>query len=219
MGHYCQKPDFRSGMPRYALAARMLAVLLSGCASPQGTMISAPQAAEQKIESRAESPAAVEIAPEVRSDFEEGMQNIKAGRYDKGIVLLNKVTEQVKTNAVPYINLAMAYSKVGDLKLAEENLKLALAVEPYNPVASNEYAVLYRKTGRFGEARALYEKILKKYTRFYLARKNLGILCDLYLRDYACALKQYELYSNAFPERKDVKIWIADVRKRSGIQE
>ena len=153
-------------------------------------------------------------AREVRVDFDAAMGFIKAGEYDRGIVLLNKVTEIEKNNAVPYINLAMAYGKVGNLKLAEENLKLALKIDPENPVASNEYAMLYRKTGRFSEARQLYERALKKFPGFYMARKNLGILCDLYMRDYACALKQYEIYAGAMPDDKAVKTWIADVQKR-----
>lgn len=153
-------------------------------------------------------------AREARIDFDAAIEFIKAGEYDRGIELLNKVTAIEKNSPVPYINLAIVYGKVDNLKLAEENLKRALNIDPQNPVASNEYALLYRKTGRFSEARHLYERILKKYPGFYMARRNLGILCDLYMRDYECALKQYEIYTGAVPGDKTVKIWIADVKKR-----
>ena len=85
-----------------------------------------------------------------------------------------------------------------------------------NPVANNESALLYRKTGRFKEARQVYEQTLMKYPNFNIMHKNLGILCDLYLKDYECALKHYVFYSNAVQDDKTVKIWIADVQKRVG---
>lgn len=189
--------------------------LMNGCASnhlpesEKDNTVKTPGGVVQAVK-----PVKSSSAREVRVDFGAAMSFIKAGEYARGIVLLNKVTESEKNNAVPYINLAIAYGKVGDLKSAEENLKLALKIDPENPVASNEYAMLYRKTGRFIEARQLYERVLKKFPGFYMARKNLGILCDLYMRDYACALKQYEIYVDAMPDDKAVKIWIADVQKR-----
>lgn len=151
---------------------------------------------------------------EGRADFDAAMIFIKAGDYGKGIELLNKVTEVEKNNSAPYINLAMAYFKAGNLKLAEENFKSALNIDPDNPVANNELALLYRKTGKFSEARLLYEKVLEKYPGYYVVHKNLGILCDLYMRDYECALKQYDIYSGAMPDDKASKIWIADIQKR-----
>lgn len=158
----------------------------------------------------------VQISPESRADFDAAMKLMKSEEYEKGIELLNGVVSKSQNSAIPYINLAIAQMKLGRLKEAEANLKTALGIEPGNPVSHNEFGVLYRKTGRFNEAQQLYENILKKYPNYPLAHKNLGILCDLYLRDYECALREYEAYRSAVPEDKNAKIWIADVQKRLG---
>ena len=181
--------------------------LLSACAAEKPRL-------EQSAQKTA-APVAV-ITPVVRTDFDAAMAHIKAEEYDAGIELLTKVVKTVPTAPVPNINLALAYEKTGKLKQAEESLQQALGADAGNPVANNELALLYRKTGRFAQARQLYEKILEKYPEFRVAHKNLGILCDLYLRDYACALKHYEYYSGVVQDDKTVKIWIADLQKRSG---
>lgn len=151
---------------------------------------------------------------EMEADFLAAMQNIRLMQYEKAIKLLNKVIAQSPNSPVPYINLALNYEKMQNSALAEENLKLAIKIDPENPVANNEYALIYRKTGRFTEARQVYEKILARYPGFAMARKNLGILCDLYMKDYDCALKEYVTYSGFMPDDGAVKIWIADIQSR-----
>lgn len=188
-----------------AILLMILSIALQGCVT------TAP-----KKEDSSAGKAPIAVTPEVRADFDAAMALLKSEEYEKGIEIMNKVVAQSQNNPVPYINLAIAYSKLGKLDKAEDNLKSALKLEPENPVANNEYGLIYRKTGRFAEARTLYEQLLAKYPYYPLVHKNLGILCDLYLRDYECALKEYEFYGSAVPEDKNAKIWIADVQRRLG---
>ena len=51
------------------------------------------------------------------------------------------------------------------------------------------------------------------------ARRNLGVLCDLYLADLECALSSYEAYMTTVPGDDQAAMWIADLRQRMGRQE
>lgn len=195
----------RSATPRRVVFAALAGAIV-GCAS-------APAPAPVPT-GNLNAPAP--ISPQTRAEFDEAMQLIGAGNYEKGMELLRRVASQSQNNAVPHINLAIVNMKKGKLDDAENNLKKALEIDPDNPVANNELGILYRKTGRFAEARTTYEKLLGKYPRYPVANKNLAILCDLYLRDYECALRGYTAYSNALPDDKNARIWMADVHKRLG---
>ncbi len=151
-----------------------------------------------------------------RREFERAVAMLKEQEYEQAVNLLEKVIEQSPSVTAPYIDIAIAYRHIDKPEQAEENLKAALRLVPEHPVACNEYGLLYRKTGRFAEARAIYEKALARFPDYYPVHRNLGILCDLYLDDPACALEHYEIYSKATPEDKQVKLWIADLRARLG---
>jgi Tfp pilus assembly protein PilF len=151
-----------------------------------------------------------------RRDFDRAVGMLEAGEYVQAVDLLEKVIEKSPGVTAPYIDLAIACKNIGELEQAEEYLKTALNLVPEHPVACNEYGLLYRKTGRFTEARAIYEKAISRFPDYYPVHRNFGILCDLYLNDPACALEHYELYSRAMPDDKQVKLWIADLRVRLG---
>ena len=147
-------------------------------------------------------------------DFYQAVVMMQTGDYSAASSLLEKVVEQGPGVTAPYINLAIANRHNGQPEQAEEFLKTALQLIPAHPVASNEYGLLLRKAGRFAEARTIYEKALSTFPDYSPAHKNLGILCDLYLKDLTCALNHYEIYSLAVPKDEQVKLWVADLRGR-----
>ena len=151
-----------------------------------------------------------------RKDFERAVAMLNDQDYSQAIDILEKVIEKSPAVTAPYIDIAVAYQHIGKPEKAEDHLKTALQLVPDHPVASNEYGLLCRQTGRFNEARGIYEKAITSFPDYYPVHRNLGILCDLYLNDLACALEHYEIYSEARPEDKQVKLWIADLRARLG---
>ena len=154
------------------------------------------------------------IGGDVRADYETALSYLQQGRHDEGIELLEQVAEAAPELSAPRIDLGIAQHRAGDLEAAESNLLLALESNPEQPVAHNELGIIYRKTGRFQEARKSYESALAIYPGFHFARRNLAILCDLYLADLDCALQNYEAYMKTVPSDEEASMWIADIRYR-----
>lgn len=154
------------------------------------------------------------VDPEIRGEFNQAVNYLNQGNYSEAIKLLRAVAGKTSKFSAPYINLGIAYAHTNELEKAEENLKKALEISENHPVANNELGLVLRKTGRYVEARNLYEALLAVHPDFLPARKNLGVLCDIYIQDLNCALEQYEEYLRGLPEDEKVKIWVADVQSR-----
>ena len=189
------------------------AFLLSACAGSGATR---PARVDVTQDARGFTIAEkLRVGAGARADFDRAVRSLEQGQYESGIAALLKVTETTPSTSA-YIDLAIAYGRVGDLERAEASLERALELNPRHPVAHNELGILYRKKGRFQEARQSYEKALALYPEFHFARRNLAILCDLYLWDVDCALEQYEKYTQAVPEDEEAGRWLADLRTRKG---
>jgi tetratricopeptide (TPR) repeat protein len=161
------------------------------------------------------TPPRKRVSDEARDDFEKAVRMLQEAKYDPGIALLLKVTEEAPELTAPHINLGVAYARAGDLDRSEASLNRALELKSRNVATGfNELGLAQRRKGEFKKARASYETALAQTPDFLNAHRNLAILCDLYLGDYTCALEHYEKYSRLVPDDAEVVKWIADLRKR-----
>lgn len=215
--------------PRAAGRGALLAAsaaLCAACASvsgPGGTASAPPLEPTARVEVQEDIGFTITeevwIGNELRQDYERALQLLRQERYEEGIVLLAGLTERAPQVTAPHIDLGIAYRLSGDFESAEQSLLRAVELNPQHPIAHNELGMVYRRTGRFEQARRSYDRALALYPGFHYARRNLAILCDLFLADLVCALEHYEAYSEAVPDDAQAAMWITDIRNRIARQE
>jgi Flp pilus assembly protein TadD len=159
------------------------------------------------------------VADNTRLNYEQAVSELERGKHDEGIRQLQAVADAAPNLSAPRIDLGIAYHRAGDLEAAERNLRLALSNNPDHPIANNELGIILRKTGRFAEARKHYQAALAIYPGYHYARRNLAVLCDLYLADLDCALRNYEAYMATVPGDDVASMWIKDLQYRLDRQE
>lgn len=146
--------------------------------------------------------------------FQEAVRLLENDEAEQAVSLLEPLVANSTAVTALYINLAKAYQQTGQMEKAEESLQQALILIPGHPLVSHEYGLLLRKAGRFSETKVIYEVALEIFPDYLPIRKNLGILCDLYLNDSDCALEQFQFYHEAQPEDQKIKLWISEIKLR-----
>ncbi|HKK53135.1 MAG TPA: tetratricopeptide repeat protein [Myxococcota bacterium] len=194
-----------------AVLCLLQGALGSGCAAPTSGRLEPRVVVEEVGFSITEGDR---LGLGARADFERAVEAIEKERYGEAIELLSPLAEKEPGATAVHVNLGIAHAGAGDLGPAAESLERAIALNPRHPVAWNELGIVHRRAGRFEQARASYQEALGVHPEFHFARRNLGILCDLYLRDPACALEHYELYLESVPEDEKASMWVADLERR-----
>ncbi len=197
-----------------ALIACVLTCCVVGCATTQSTRSNARIEIQEQVGFTITEEA--RVSEGTRGDHNRALLLIQQGDSAEGIALLQQVADATPQLSAPRIDLGIAYSRADNLQAAEEHLLMALVSNSQHPIAHNELGIVYRRLGRFDEARQHYEAALSIYPEFHYARRNLAVLCDLYLGDLQCALNNYEAYRSIVPDDEEARMWVADIRNRVG---
>ncbi|MGW8248528.1 MAG: tetratricopeptide repeat protein [Acidiferrobacterales bacterium] len=153
------------------------------------------------------------------SAYQSALGLMKKGEYEAAAASLEELARTDSERAGPYINLGITYLKLDKLEEAKQALLIATERRDGNAIAWNELGLVYRKMGQFENARDAYKKSIRKRARYGKAYLNLGILCDIYLEDLDCAMRNYKRYLDVTADKegnKQVSIWLADVSRRAG---
>ncbi len=155
----------------------------------------------------------IEVDAGIMQQFKQATQLLEDKKYQQAIELFSNIVKKEKRFPAPFVNLAIAYARQNNTEKAEKFFRRALEIDLGHAVANNELGILYRKQGRFSDARKAYENALAVNSESLLILRNFGILCDLYLADLDCAQQLYSKYLD-IEEDKDIKIWLLDLERR-----
>lgn len=190
---------------------------LAGCASTPEPQAATPPAQEQ---AEGEEHAAPALDAASAQAFGRGLALLRQAQYAQAAEVLSPIAKAYPRLPGPLVNLAIAYIHLDRQQEAVAALQQALAADPEHPVALNWTAILHRRSGRFQEAQATYQRLLAAHPDYRYGHLNLGILCDLYLQQPACALEHYKRYQALAGEQEEegqpVAMWISDLERRSG---
>lgn len=212
MDGFC--PDHQCTTARHAALLVLTACIISACVTRDSSHTPARIEIQEQVGFTITEK--VRISSNVRADYETALAFLEQGRHEQGVALLQAVAEAAPQLSAPRIDLGIAYHRADNLEAAASNLLLALELNPGHPIVHNELGIIYRKAGRFAEAKKSYEAALAVYPGYHYARRNLAVLCDLYLADLTCALENYEAYMATVPSDKQASMWISDIRNRIG---
>ncbi len=207
-------PDRGHRLLRHVLTLSAVRFFMSGCATTEAPRTAARVEIQDEVGFTITEEA--RIGTDVRFEYEQALVYLRQGRHEQGVALLESVVEASPSLTAPHIDLGIAYHLTGELDAAERNLLKALELNPDHPIAHNELGIVYRKGGRFDDAKKSYEAALAIYPGYHYARRNLAVLCDLYLVDLQCALENYEAYMATVPSDSETTMWIVDIRNRIG---
>lgn len=155
-----------------------------------------------------------QLSGSLQKRFDRAVALLSQGQSAAAVSELEPVVAEAPQLSAPYINLGMAYQQLKRNEDAERVLLKGLEIAPGHPVGSQVYGLLLRRAGRFDEARQLYLSALQVYPDYLPVRRNLAVLCDLYLNDKACALEHFEYYFSLQPKDEQVGLWVNELRLR-----
>ncbi len=155
------------------------------------------------------------ISKKTIAAYNVALQHMRAKNYDSAISEMLKVSKMDDRISGPWVNIGVAYKELDNPEKAKSAFQQALAINPKNPYALNELAILNREDGKFDQAEKLYMQALSTYPDYENAHLNLAILCDVYLRKIDCALDHYQEYLNiSGSQDKQVLAWMSQLKKQ-----
>jgi tetratricopeptide (TPR) repeat protein len=168
-----------NGILSLATMVLFLTLLTGGCTTMPSTNVPARM---------------TEPSVDVTSRHQQAVKLMQKEQWQAAVDMLEAITTKQPALSGPWVNLGITYTKRGDSKAAEAAFKQAIDVNATNVEACNQLGILYRRTGRYEEARLIYETALETEPDNTSLHWNLAILHDTDLPDPRKALLHYQRY-------------------------
>jgi Flp pilus assembly protein TadD len=156
-----------------------LTLLTNGCSSMQSSNAPARKA---------------EPSADVARQYRQAVTLMQQEQWRAAVDMFEAITVKQPALSGPWLNLGIAYTKRGNSQGAEDAFKHAINVNIAHVEAYNQLGILYRRTGRPGEAQLIYDTALKLDPDNTSLHWNLAILQDTVLPDPRKALLHYQRY-------------------------
>ena len=154
-------------------------------------------------------------------EYQAALTYLDQGDLSEANELLIRIVEKYPNLAAPLYNLAIVLEELNDQDSAERYYVRAIEADSKYYMALNNLGIIARSKGQFNEASEYYSKGLKAAPNSPDLHYNLAVLNEIYLHDYAKAIKHYERYLTLVGSAvssgadKNVSSWIKDLKRRS----
>lgn len=183
-------------------AALVLLTTLSACVNVKDSTTLAPA-------------AKVHVAsPEAMNKYQSAIQLMQLGHLDAALKVFEAVSVMDPMLSGPQVNMGLIYLQQDKPQQAKAAFEEALKRKPDNATALMQLGIMQREAFELEAARDSYRKAVAAQPELANAHLNLAILCDIYLRDYGCALEHYQEYQRIKGDDEQVNNWVVDLKER-----
>ena len=188
-------------------------LLMSACGSMPNKNVASVDS--EPVKERLVLEKKYKVSASLKQQFAYGTEAMALEDYQQAISIFKQVAEKEPRASGPWINLAIAYRKLGQIDNADKAIEKAVELNPKNPYALNQAGIIKREKGAFADAEKMYREAISEYPNYSNAHLNLAILCDLYLQKIVCAKSHYQAYQEIEKsDDKQVIAWISDLSRR-----
>lgn len=211
---FIERPMRRVRLSWLAVFAVPVMLAVAGCASAP-----APTAKDSAAAGRMDGETTREVPAVALTLYEQAVASMAGGDTIDAELRFQEFLLHYRDFPGAHVNLAIIFAARGDDQAAENSLTDALIIDPEHPVALNQLGMLLRRQGKFAEAEDAYTKAVAASPDYALAHYNLGVLNDLYMQRLDAAVDHYERYQQLAGEDEQVTKWIADLKRRIGVEQ
>ena len=156
------------------------------------------------------------VEPKALASYQKALLAMRSGQTKRALKLFNAINKKYPGFAGPQLNIGLMQLKNNNLSKAEKSFKKAIQINRDNAIGYNLLGVVYRRAGKFMQAKEQYLLAISKSPHYANAHLNLGVLYDIYMSDLNRALHhyiQYQKHSSAADSK--VSKWILDLKRRT----